>query len=835
MKKIYFCLLFLFLFGSSSTFAFILSGKVTDKSKTALPFVNIMVKGTSKGCTTNEKGFYSFSLENGEYQLAISIIGYKQQVISVVVNNKNQTMNITMEKTELMLKEVVVNGNGEDPAYRIIREAQKKRKDYLEKVNSFSCDVYIKGLQFMKEIPEKVMGFKREDIMGDMIGLDSNGRGIIYLSESVSKFNFKQPDKIKEEMISSKVSGDNKAFSYNQASDMLFNFYENNLNIINLSERGFISPISSSAFLYYKFKLIGSFMENGLLVNKIEVIPKRKNDPVFHGFIYIIEDLWNIHSTDLYLTKDAQIDFVDTLVIQQVHAQVEKGIWLPVSNRFSFDFGFLGIKGTGYFLGFQSNYIIDPDFPKGFFNGEELKINDDANKKDSAYWKITRPVALTTEEISDYKLKDSLMLKASTKEYKDSVDHKRNKFKLGKVLLSGYSRQNSMDKSYFNISSPIFGANYNTVEGLSFEETVSYYKNPENFKNYGGGVSISYGIGNTHFNGSIYANYTVKPQKFTRLSISIGKKAVQFNQNEPIDNIINAYYTLMEEQNYAKIYEKQFVKASLSSELVNGIYINVSGEYADRIPMLNSEDFVIRDFGSRKFTSNDPKNPENENLSFNRNSAIFGSASMTFRIKQRYYTRPNQKVILGSKYPDIIINYKKGMGSVNYDFVKASIYQNINFKMIGMFVYQVSYGFFPNTGKIYFTDYYHFDGNQTIFLKKSRNNANQNQESIALAGFNLLPYYQYSTISDFLEAHAEHHFNGWIINKIPLIRKTKFKEVVGVHYLSTKGLNQYVELSVGIEKIGIPGVLPGFLRIDFVTAYSSQTKLSSGLRIGLNM
>ena len=136
-------------------------------------------------------------------------------------------------------------------------------------------------------------------------------------------------------------------------------------------------------------------------------------------------------------------------------------------------------------------------------------------------------------------------------------------------------------------------------------------------------------------------------------------------------------------------------------------------------------------------------------------------------------------------------------------------------------------------------DYKHINGNQTIFL----NGANKDNEFVygmggsntTLMGFNLLPYYKYSTTSNFLEAHAEYHLKGWIINKFPLLRKTRFQEVAGIHYLSTKEINQYVELSVGIEKIGIPGVIPGFLRLDFITAFNSKTKITNGFRIGLGM
>ena len=159
--------------------------------------------------------------------------------------------------------------------------------------------------------------------------------GIAYLSESVSKYSFSRPDKIREQMISSKVSGDNRAFSFNQASEMNIDFYENIVKPGNISPRGFISPVSASAMLYYNFRLDGTYLENDIWINRIEVTPKRKADPVFSGYIYIQDGSWRIHSTDLLLTKDAQIQFVDSLRISQVYipAGKNKKVWMPGDRK----------------------------------------------------------------------------------------------------------------------------------------------------------------------------------------------------------------------------------------------------------------------------------------------------------------------------------------------------------------------------------------------------------------------------------------------------------------------------------------------------------------------
>lgn len=241
------------------------------------------------------------------------------------------------------------------------------------------------------------------------MNLDTNRNGILYLSESQSKFSYMKPDNIKEEMISSKTSGRNNAFSFNKASDMRINFYEN-LLLANtgLSARSFVSPIADNALFYYNYKLLGKSEENGLTINKIEVSPKRKNDPVFRGTIYIADHTWRLMGTDLDLTKEAGVNLIDTLNITQHFIKVDK-YYMPGNLKFQFNGNVLGFKFEGYFISFYSNYNINPKFDKNYFTSEILKITKAVNKKDSAYWANNRPIPLTEEERRDYIKKTALL------------------------------------------------------------------------------------------------------------------------------------------------------------------------------------------------------------------------------------------------------------------------------------------------------------------------------------------------------------------------------------------------------------------------------------------
>ena len=235
--------LFIIIFFPLASLAAKLNGRITETNTEGLPFATLYIEGTTNGTTTNSQGYYSLDLSPGNYTVVFQYVGYKTVREKISIDDADLVLNIVMETEVFELDEIVVIA-GENPADRIIREAIRMRKFYLEQVDSYSCDVYIKGLQTLDKRPDKILGVT--------ITIDT---GIVYLSESVSKFSFQRPDKIKETMISSKVSGYNSAFSFNQASEMRVNFYENLMQYEGLTQRGIVSPIANNAFMFYDYEL----------------------------------------------------------------------------------------------------------------------------------------------------------------------------------------------------------------------------------------------------------------------------------------------------------------------------------------------------------------------------------------------------------------------------------------------------------------------------------------------------------------------------------------------------------------------------------------------------
>lgn len=806
-----------------------LHGVVTDEGNEPLPFATLYVKGTTNGTTTNLEGKYALNLAPGEYDLIFQYVGYEQQLIPVNVAQADIELNVILKSESLQLKEVVITSDGEDPAYPVIRAAIAKRKYHLEEVNGYKCQVYIKGLQSLESRPDKVFGYT--------VPVDT---GIVYLSESISELSVMKPDKIKERMISSKVSGNISTFSYNQGSQMLFTFYDNLVKVIGLSERSFVSPIASNALFFYDYKLEGILYEKDLMINKIKVIPKRKNDPVFEGYIYIIENQWRIHSTDLVLTKDHQIEFLDRLNIHQVYAPVDYDIWMMISQTFNYELNAFGFKGVGNFTGVHSNYQIEPNyellnkdretnglstfplepsiFKKGYFNNEELEIIEGSNKKTDEYWQEKRPVPLTDVELSDYKKNDSLKAIYSSKAYKDSVDKYVNKISFGNILYSGYTRQNSTKEHYYSFEPLIRTVLFNSVEGLTINFKTNFSKYHEEIIKYRLIPEVRYGFSSNDFYGQIEASKYLNPRRYTKISGSFGHFVQQFNAAEPVLPFVNTLETLLRKNNLIKLYEKSYARLAYRTEVRNGFLLETHLDYARRTQLFNTTEYSFFN-KNETYSSNTPENLELSDTSFDPHEAFTFFLKLRIEFDKKYISRPDQKIALESKYPRLELYYMKGMpvlgSEVDYDHVMAMIAGNQSMGLVGHSNYTIQAGTFLNSTALEFQDFAHFNTNQSVIGRFGQYR------------FELLDYYLHSTISRYYIFHYRHHFNGFIFNKLPLLRKTKMQVVASFSYLNTISTGNYFEYGIGLEHIF------KLLRASFYTSTIGTDHYSSGIRIGM--
>ncbi|TCK84713.1 DUF5686 and carboxypeptidase regulatory-like domain-containing protein [Albibacterium bauzanense] len=818
MKQNLLILLILFSFSLVKAQNNQLSGVITDQRGRLIPFASIFKVNTNIGTSANSEGVFKLSLPLGEHQIIATAIGFKPKTVSIVFS-KSDSIIIQLEEETYTLQEVIIGNNREDPAYAIIREAIKKRPYYLEQSSPYTANVYIKGLQRMLKAPKKFLGVNIDELSQDM-GLDSNRTGIIYLSESESKISVSPPKDFKEEMISSKVSGNNQAFSFNRTSDLQLNFYENYQQIIEgLSTRPFVSPIADNALAYYQYKYLGSSEENGLIINKIRVIPKRKAEPLYRGDIYIVEDAWRIHSVNLVLDKETNINFIDSLNVKQLFIPIDQDVWLPSNVQLDFMVGLLGFQVSGYFTAVYQNYELVNDFDKKAFK-EVLRIGKDVNEKEADYWAAVRPVPLTEEESKDYVFKDSIQRRNNSKAYLDSLDRKNNRFKPISFLVNGYNYRNRYKKETFRLGSPLRSLLFNSVEGLATNYNLVYSKQIDSTLNKYLTLSgyIRYGFKNEHLNANLIAVIPVKNHTFY---LSGGSDVVDLNDRGSLPVLFNTVSTLFMGENYQKLYEKTFASAQWRYTLPGNVNVDAGFEWANRHSLSNSTNYTFAD--KNNLTSNNPFNPNMDVPLFEDNSATKFNVGVSYNFSNRYESYPSGKRYLPSKYPLLSLRYTQGLhnalgSDVNYNLLAASIYKSgASLGMYGSISYAVYAGKFLNNKKLFYPDFRHFNGNQLPFVDQKLNT------------FLNLDYYHYSTKTKYIEAHTEYNMSGILTSKVPLLRKLKLEEIVGLHYLYTPELKQYGELHLGFQwKI---------LRVIYAHSISDQSILNktNTIRVGIKL
>ncbi|TDN37770.1 hypothetical protein A8B98_02165 [Hymenobacter sp. UV11] len=789
------------------------------------------------------------------------------------------TFNITLAPDAYSLAEVTVRGSDRDPAYAIVQHAQQWRAYHQREVAAFRARIYLKSLGRLSETPSKIFGLVK-------VGPDLKP-GIFYLSESLSEIAFTQPDVVKERMISSRVSGDSHGISFNRASAGRGLSFYNNLVKSGFSERGFVSPIASNALLFYQYELVGSSQQNGELVHKIRVVPRRRSDPVFSGFIYVVDGSWRLHSVDLRLTKDAQLDYVDDLHIEQLFAPAPGAphAWIIQSQKLAVGFSAFGFKGTGFVTAVFSDYSrVVPTYPappaptpsaaanaptappaiapvttkeltrqirrekpdlRGLNKqvrrqvqqarrdslrndpiaqmkkGEVQLVEKGVNERDTAYWAQLRPVPLTEEEKTDYHKKDSSEVIRKSRPYQDSLDRKRNELGVGKLLLTGYTYSNTFAKRTFAVQ-PIFNElQYNTVEGYVLNAQATYTQRTDDRRSLSLTPTLRYGFSNHQLQPSLTLNWQLDPQKTRQLGLVAGRTIENFDRNSQLTPFINSVYSLLANRNYAKLYRSDGAELSYLWEPLNGLTVRGAASYFRRTELYNTADYLWHDVGGRAFTSNQPVAEEAPSgTGFGQSNAAVLGLSLSYRPGQRYIMRPEGKYNLGSKWPLFNVQGRLAVphllgADVRYLLLQGSARYSRQFGLLGTSAVQLTVGGFVGKQEgLTFADYRHFSGNRTLLAAD-------------FAQFQLLDYYQYSTRASYFEGHFNHHFNGFIFNKVPLLRALKWQEVVSLNYLHTAQIGHYLELGAGVEHIF------KIVRVDFYTGLQSGQRVGTGIRIGL--
>ncbi len=798
-----------------------ITGNVKNTSGNTLPSVAIYINGLQKNVVTNDNGFYSIVLDAGNYTITAKAVGYTTQTKSIIMQDSSMVINFILDKPVINDNDIVIR-SGENPANIVIRNAIKKRDTYNNEVEKYSAKAYIKSNSKLLKVPKKFMGQKI-----DIKGVDSLGNSLISLSESITKIDYKKPNQYKFTVLSGRTSGSDNGFGAN--FPIFTNFYDQLISMgKQLNPRGFVSPIHNNAFHYYKYKLLGTFFENNEMVNIIRIIPKRKNEPLFTGTIMIYENSWRIHSIDVAVSKGYELQLVDTVRISQLQMQIAENIWRPRNQIINADIKLFGFNAKLNYTSVLDSVDINPIFNKNHFKKELMRYNNTFNTYTPAYWDSIRPIPLDTIEVKDYLVKDSVFNAQqldSVARYKkaDSTRRANNRFKRQNILFQPYTYtfyKKVLPTYSINIKSLTQYISYNTVEGLvpQLHVSVSKYYDPTAKKTMQFSYASRYGISNRRYNG--YGTFTYGFNNKHAIEASGGSWVQQWNNNNPIQTLINTSYTLFSGKNYMKTYESHFAKFKYSYDNKLGLKTSLVLSYENRLPLDNSTNYSFRKKDTARFTPNYPIELVSNNISKNKAFIIEGQIQYQPGVKQIVFPK-NNIISIASNKPIFTIAYTKALPNIMrstaaYDKWKLSIEGSKNFKLLGSSNYYVSAGGFLNTKNVTPIDLHHFNGNQTIGA------------SAYLRSFQIAPYYAYSTNAKlFGEAHVEHHFNGLLTNKIPLFNKLKWSLVAASNVFYVNKNNNYAEVSVGLENIF------KVLRVDVVAGYDLNKSVVTGIRLGL--
>jgi len=800
-------------------------GVVTDTSGAALSYVTVQVRQSTIGTSTNGAGLFELKVQekSGTSQLTFQSLGYRSKTIAVDLSRQPVDLKVALQAEQRMMDEVVVGVKAEDPAVYIIKQAIRSRKLNGEKNDKYRADFYSRGIFRVKDLPKRILGQKIDDEDGI---LDTSRSGVIYLSETVSEVAFQKPNKISEKIVASKVSGDNKGFSFNTAQGTNFDFYTNTVDLGS----PIISPISDHAFSYYRFKRDSKIsLDSGHVVHKVRVTPIRGKEPAVTGYIYLVDQTWEVYAVDFKISGNSMNQpVIDTLSLRQQYTYNSRDKrWSKSLQMIDFQASVLGFHFNGRYTHNFSNYAYVKEFEKGVFSNVVAKMVKDANTKNDEYWRAMRPIPLTVEEAQDYTRKDSIQTVRNSPRYIDSLDRKYNKFNVLNIVMGYHYRHTPSDFSinYRGLAN-VFTTGFNTVQGWNFNAVLSSKLGKADQGRYSTGrINFNYGLADHRLRVQGLLTHRFDTHTYGVISLEGGRKISQFNDAKPISGLVNMGASLFFKENFMKVYQQDFVKLSYGQNIATPIRVQASIGYSDRSALENQTDFSF--FKKKKdYTSNNPLLPHEQHTPiFDRHHVFKYTLGTQIKFGQQVFDRPDARIAIpNDRYPVLTAQWEQAFGAsapmYNYQALRIKVNQDILFDNKGQLGVAVKVGKFFGAEQISFADFQHFNGNQTYVGTTSR----------YLNNFLLLPYYTNSTNDAYLEMHTEHNFKGYLLNKVPLLNQLQWNLVVGYHHLAIPEQKPYHEFTLGLDNIGFGKFR--MLRLDYVR--SQQGSISKdGFMIGL--
>ncbi len=755
--------------------ATVVKGTIKDAvTKEPLIGVSIFIPGTSVGTTTDIEGNYSLKTNQSESKVQFTYVGYKSKTLTITPG-QTQVLNVQLESDAKRLKEVVIKGrsrnysNKNNPAVDLIRlVVDNKNKNRLESYDYVQYQQYDKLQLALSNSPEKLRNnilFKKYDFV--LKNIDTTkvaGTAVLplYMQESISRqFYRKDPEK-KKTIVDAEKKVDFGEFvvinSYVKHMYQDIDIYKNNITILT---NQFLSPIADLAPTFYRFYVTDTVVVDGQKLTELSFSPKNETDFLFTGKLYVTMDgNYAVQKVDMEVGKKVNINWVRDLHINLDFDRLPNGRYNLSKSVLRSEFAVTQNSKGGVYgertVSFKDFRINEPK-PDGFYEGEATAKLPLAEKQEEDFWAANRHDSLSLSEANTYQSIDSLR---NNRSFKRTLD-------FATMFIAGYKQAGP----YFEIGPVNTFYSFNPVEGFRLRaggRTTTTFSKRVMLETY-----AAYGFKDEKWKYFLGGTYSLSNRSIFEFPVRALRVSYQKDTKIPGQDL-----QFVQEDNFLLSFKRGNNDKWLYNQTYNIDYLHeFRNRFSFRVGFRNWEQTPAGSLVYRKAI--DPSSPEgtpNDGTA----GLVENLTTSEFRLELRW--APHEEYVQGKLYRFPIVNRYpvftlraaagvKGLFNGDYD------YQNVTLNIAKRF-YMSQFGYsdvVAEGGYIF---------GQVPFPLLAIHRANQTY-SYQIQSYNLMNFLEF--VSDqYASINIDHCFNGFIFNKLPLIRKTKLREFATLKVLYGK-------------------------------------------------
>lgn len=794
------------------------SGIVVDaKSSSPLPFVNVYYEGKGVGAATDENGNFSVPYRKGWNILTISSVGFKK--MEIPISGPIENLKVRLEVNSQTIKGVSIKGKRKkydrknNPAVELMRKviAAKKHSD-LRRHDYFSYQKYEKRTFALNEFTEKVFDdehFKKLPFLKERVETcPETGKLILPISvdETFSKRIFKKDGNIDKTIVEGRNStGLNEFFNTGDIATTMIedvftdvDIYDNNIHVL---QSEFVSPLSSSSGIsFYRYFIADTLDVDGIRCIEVTFTPNNSQDFGFNGSLYIMADsTYRVHKATLNLPHNNAVNFVSDMYVSQEFETLPTGEQVIVNDNMIVQISVIGsftkfhIKRDTYYSNYSLEEIPEKEFK---FLGKE-RLLADAMMKDNKYWNSVRPEPLTEKEST---MDDFLKKMESTKGFKFVLFVAKAFIENFVETSTDREKPSKVDIGPINT---IFSQNFVDGFRLRMSAQTTANLNPHLFaKGY-----VAYGFKDHKWKGMGELTYSFNKKAYLPREFPVNNLTVtyQYDDASPSDifmptdkdNVFTSFrWTKVNHMNYV-----QKLRVLYEREWENGLRLTAQVKK-------ESNEATAALFYQPLDGTGTPS--PDKNLHINKFEMADVMIGLRFQPGATYINTKQRRIATNNDSPIFELNHTIGLKNVlgndyTYNYTEAKVYKRLYLSSWGKIDTYVKGGIQWN--KVPFP---------LLIMPAANLSYIKERET-----FSLIDNMEFMN-DRFVSIMSGWDMNGKILNRIPLIRKLKWREYIGFNMLwgtLTDKNNPFLAKNAGDSRLFY---FPGEFRKDGTFKYQSR-------------